>query len=117
MNSHAHACSLFIMKAADLFIFTVSMHPLSKVFFCVSLASFFPFHAFRSPTNELNTEETWKPLDETWLLEQRDDEDIVAYDYSRFLQQKQASRRIHVFKAQSDFARAEMCAEANIYGR
>lgn len=44
-----------------------SKHPLSKDFFCLSCLSFF-LHAFRSPTNELNTEKTWKRLDEAWLF-------------------------------------------------
>lgn len=48
-----------------------SKHPLSKDFFFVSLACLFFLHAFRSPTNELNTEETWKRLDKAWLFEQR----------------------------------------------
>lgn len=65
-----------------------SKHPLSKDFFFVSLACLFFLHAFRSPTNELNTEETWKRLDEAWLFEQRGD-DIVPYDYMHLYQQKQ----------------------------
>lgn len=47
---------------------------------------FFPLCALRSPTNELNTEETWKRLDEAWLSEQRGD-DIVARDYTHLYQQ------------------------------
>ncbi len=68
-----------------------SKHPLSKdFFFCVSLACLFFQHAFRSPTNELNTEETWKRLDEAWLFEQWGD-DIVPYDYTYLYQQKQGA--------------------------
>ena len=58
----AHVYSRFIIKAADLFIFTVSKQQASIIqrfffFFCLSLVFFFFLHAFRSPTNELNTEE------------------------------------------------------------
>lgn len=65
-----------------------SKHPLSTDFFFVFLACLFFLHAFRSPTNELNTEETWKRLDEAWLFEQWGD-DIVLYDYTHLYQQKQ----------------------------
>lgn len=65
-----------------------SKHPLSKDVFlplpCLSL--FFPLRALRSPTNELNTEETWKRLDEARLSEQRGD-DIVTRDYTHLYQQ------------------------------
>lgn len=46
---------------------TASIHYPKIFFFCLSLVFFFfPLHALRSPTNELNTEETWKRLDEAW---------------------------------------------------
>lgn len=67
-----------------------SKHPLSKDFFFFGLSclSLFFRHALRSPTNELNAEETWKRLDEARLFEQRGD-DIVPYDYTHLYQQKQ----------------------------
>lgn len=49
-------------------------------------------HAFRSPTNELNTEETWKRLDEVWLFKKQGN-DIVPYDYRRSYQRKQQKGR------------------------
>lgn len=67
-----------------------SKHPLSKFFLCVSRRLFF-LHAFRSPTNELYTEETWKRLDEAWLFEQQGD-NIAPYDYMYLYQQKQDVR-------------------------
>lgn len=51
---------------------------------CLSL--FFPLRALRSPTNEPNTEETWKRLDKARLSEQRGD-DIVTRDYTHLYQQ------------------------------
>lgn len=73
---------------------TASIHyPQIFFSFCLSCLSFFFFlNAFRSPTNELNTEETWKRLDEAWLFEQRGD-NIVPYDYRHLYQQKQERTR------------------------
>lgn len=67
---------------------TASIH-YPKIFFLRCL-SFFR-HAFRSPTNELNTEETWKRLDKAWLFEQRGD-DILHYDYMLLYQLKGGRR-------------------------
>lgn len=67
---------------------TASIHYPKFFFFGLSCLSLFFRHALRSPTNELNAEETWKRLDKARLFEQRGD-DIVPYDYTHLYQQKQ----------------------------
>lgn len=77
-----------------------SKHPLSKdffFFFGLSCLSLFFRHALRSPTNELNAEETWKRLDEARLFEQRGD-DIVPYDYTHLYQQKQENGKLEALQ-------------------
>lgn len=97
INSHCRpafaAYSLSRLQTCLFLLSQNSKHPLSKDFFLSLLLvfSFFSLHAFRSPTNELNTEETWKRLDEAWLFEQWGD-DIVPYDYKHLYQQKQGRR-------------------------
>lgn len=71
-----------------LFLLKQQASIIQTCFFSVSVAClyFFPLCALRSPTNELNTEETWKRLDEAWLSEQQGD-DIVPHDYTHLYQQ------------------------------
>lgn len=74
-----------------------SKHPLCEdfffSFFFPGLSCFSPPHAWGSPTNELNAEETWKRLDEARLSGRRGDVDVPPYDCTpRLHQQKQEDR-------------------------
>lgn len=72
MHTSPHTISL---SKWDLFIFTIPKQQTSIIqnFLPSSRqhSFFFSFYAFRSPTNELNTDKTWKWLEKAVLCEQR----------------------------------------------